>query len=106
MAFHNAKNRCKDEPGPCWSAYAGRGIKFLFTSFENFFMELGPRPSPEHSVDRISPNGNYEVGNVRWAEKNVQAHNKRGVWIVECVEIEPDEMIGELRYRTTATLYS
>jgi hypothetical protein len=68
-------------------------------------MELGTRPGPEYSVDRIDPNGNYCASNVRWALKDVQQTNKRGQWLLECVETEPDEMTGDLRYRATATLY-
>ena len=104
-AFMNARYRCTDPENISWPFYGGRGIRFLFTSLENFFMELGPRPSPEYSLDRISPNGNYEVGNVRWALKEVQMHNKRNQWVVTCEEIGLDEITGDIRYRTTATWY-
>jgi hypothetical protein len=111
-AYKNAFHRCTNPKHQSWNDYGGRrdascptGVKFRFTSFENFFMELGQRPSPEYSLDRISPNGDYEVGNVRWALKDVQAHNKRGQWIVTCEEIGLDEITGDIRYRTTATLY-
>ena len=42
-----------------------------------FLEHIGPRPSGEHSLDRINPFGNYEPGNVRWATAEVQANNKR-----------------------------
>jgi len=45
-----------------------------------------PRPTPEHSVDRIDPNGNYEKGNIRWATRDVQSMNKRGQWYVRVEE--------------------
>jgi hypothetical protein len=56
--------------------YGGRGIKFLFTSFEQFLAELGPRPSGM-SLDRIENDGNYEPGNVRWATRSEQVQNRR-----------------------------
>lgn len=80
VAYWSAKNRCTIEDWPTpklWMRYGGRGIKFLFISFDQFFEELGPRPSPRHSLDRY-PNrdGNYEPGNVRWATTTQQANNK------------------------------
>jgi hypothetical protein len=106
-AFQNAKYRCQNQTLPCWGAYGGRGIEFRFTSVEEFYKELGPRPSPEHSVDRKNPNGHYEVGNVRWALKDVQQTNKRGQWILDVQEMPPDidDDMGEIRYKVTATLY-
>ncbi len=80
-AYANAKRRCNTDPEfPCFSSYYGRGIRFEFKNFEEFYAELGPRPSPEHSVDRIDPTGNYCKGNVRWATRDVQMANRRGQW--------------------------
>lgn len=106
-AFRNALYRCTNPDLPCWPAYGGRGIRFEFTSFENFYMELGPRTGPEYSVDRIDPNGNYCASNVRWALKDVQQSNKRGQWIFDVQEMPPDidDDMGEIFYRVTATMY-
>ena len=46
-------------------------------SYENFLADVGPRPSPQHSLDRIDHNGDYEPGNVRWADRNTQSRNTK-----------------------------
>src|SRR5437016_5184126 len=77
-AYQHAKYRCTNPNSEVWKDYGGRGIKFLFASFEQFFAELGPRPSPQQSLDRWpNPNGNYEPGNVRWATYSEQSKNQR-----------------------------
>ena len=77
-SYRAAKKRCACKPGSThWENYAGRGIKFLFDSFEQFFTELGPRPEGT-TLDRFpNQHGNYEPGNVRWAAAKEQANNKR-----------------------------
>ena|SRR5208282_3819532 len=73
VAFHNAKARCKDKKDP---DYGGRGIRFLYEKFEDFLADVGPRPSPLHSLDRRKVDGNYEPGNCRWVTMGVQFLNR------------------------------
>lgn len=78
-SYHRAKRRCR-EGAAHHPAYAN--IQFRFKNFEEFFVELGPRPEG-CSVDRINPLGHYELGNVRWATASEQAANRlpRNYWV-------------------------
>ena len=46
-------------------------------SFENFYEDMGKRPSINHSLDRINVEGNYTKDNCRWADKTTQSFNRR-----------------------------
>jgi hypothetical protein len=76
-AYTAARSRVTDPSNKDYANYGGRGVKFLFTSFEQFYIELGPRPSSKHSVNRIDNEGNYEPGNIEWATAKEQAANRR-----------------------------
>lgn len=74
-AWCGMKRRCKDDPD-----YAGRGIVVCnawCNSFEAFYAHVGSRPSPQHSIDRLNNDGNYEPGNVAWRTQKEQANNRR-----------------------------
>ena len=74
--FYCAKDRCNNPRNKGFKNYGGRGIRFLFKSFEQFYTELGPRPTGL-TLDRIDNDGNYEPGNVRWATRQQQQLNQR-----------------------------
>jgi hypothetical protein len=77
VSFESAKSRCNNSNDPSYGHYGGRGIKFLFSSFQHFLATLGERPIG-HTLDRFPDNdGNYEPGNVRWATYKQQAVNRR-----------------------------
>lgn len=72
--------RCTRRSDSRWEDYGGRGIKVCEAwrkSYSAFLSDMGRRPSPKHTLDRIEANGNYEPGNCRWATQAVQQRNRR-----------------------------
>lgn len=53
------------------------------TDFARFLRDVGPRPSPSHSLDRIKAKLGYVPGNVRWATKKEQAQNSVNAHFLE-----------------------
>jgi hypothetical protein len=76
-AFIQAKSRCNDKHRTDYVRYGGRGIKFLYDSFEQFLSDVGKKPLSNLSLDRINNDGNYEPGNCRWATAKEQRNNQR-----------------------------
>lgn len=71
--------RCTNPKNTGYRRYGGRGIKVCdrwLESFENFLADVGERPSPKHSLDRIDNDKGYESGNCRWATRYQQHRNR------------------------------
>lgn len=77
--WEGARNRCRNPNNRSYARYGGRGITFsaVFDDFAVFLAEIGPRPSPNHSIDRIDNERGYEPGNIRWATRSEQFFNSR-----------------------------
>jgi len=78
QAWRNMRERCFNSNHPRFHRYGGRGITIAsrWNDFNQFLSDVGPRPSPKHSLDRYPNNdGNYEPGNVRWATAKEQMRN-------------------------------
>jgi hypothetical protein len=72
------KQRCFNSKSKFYAYYGGRGITVCdrWLDFENFFADMGEKPEGL-TLDRVDVNGNYELGNCRWATWKEQGQNKR-----------------------------
>ncbi len=78
QAWCAAKRRCFTTSDQNFKHYGGRGIRMCDEwrhDYGRFFADMGPRPSPRHSLDRIDVNGDYKAANCRWATPREQAQN-------------------------------
>lgn len=81
------KTRCNNPNSSHPKDYGGRGIRVCgrwLNSYANFIADMGPRPTPAHSLDRYPNNdGDYEPTNCRWATWAQQTRNKRNNVMIE-----------------------
>lgn len=89
----NLKQRCYNPKSRLYRLYGARGITVCdrwLADYRAFADDMGERPSPAHSIDRIDVNGNYEPSNCRWATDKEQSRNRRDTRFVECDGIVAD----------------
>jgi len=78
-AWTRMKRRCYNPKQDHYDRYGGRGIAVCarwLNSFENFLADMGPRPSPKHSIERKDNDRDYEPANCVWATLTEQTRNR------------------------------
>lgn len=75
--WETMRQRCLNPSATAYSYYGGRGITIdpMWDHFWTFVFDMGARPSPTHTLDRIDGSGPYAPWNCRWATKTEQIHN-------------------------------
>lgn len=92
--------RCHRSKARKYENYGGRGIYVCDPWREDFWLfvtDVGPRPSPKHSLDRKDNDGPYSPDNCRWATAQEQSRNKRST-VVDLVTAEKIEALAATVY--------
>lgn len=86
--WQNMKKRCLNPNTIQWKDYGGAGIKVCkrWYKFENFLLDMGERPTRNHSIDRINPFRDYSPKNCRWATRKKQANNTKGHYAIQILK--------------------
>jgi len=78
-SWQDMRARCNRKNHRNYHNYGGRGITVdpLWNTFERFIADMGPKPTPDHTLERIDVNKGYGPDNCRWATKSEQYRNMR-----------------------------
>jgi hypothetical protein len=80
-AWDGMWRRCTNPKHKSYHLYKDRAPPEEWRDFSVFYAEIGPKPAPGYSVDRIDNDKPYGPGNVRWTTDHVQARNKTtNIW--------------------------
>lgn len=75
-------SRCYDSKSSAWLRYGAVGVSVCDdwrgeNGFINFLSDMGNKPTPSHTIDRVDGTKDYCKNNCRWATKLMQSNNQR-----------------------------
>ena len=82
------RRRCQKTRDKEYKNYGGRGISVCtewegVNGFVTFLHDMGSKPSPAHSIERIDNNSGYYKENCKWATPAEQVRNRRCTRFIE-----------------------
>jgi hypothetical protein len=78
-AWESLIQRCTNPKNPKYARYGARGITVCQRwrqDFATFLADMGPRPSPQHSIERRANDEGYSPANCYWATEREQRRNR------------------------------
>jgi len=98
--WNTMKSRCLNPKCKKYPNYGGRGIRVCekWMKFDNFYKDMGARPTRKHTIERIDTNGDYEPSNCKWSTNSENCRNKRNNVLVthegrtQCVKAWSEEL--------------
>jgi hypothetical protein len=74
-AHQRQQHQCNNPNARQAKYFHDKGIEFRFSSFAEFYSEVGDKPHSDCWLVRIDPDGHFEVGNLRW--KPIKCHRRK-----------------------------